>query len=887
MQDENGGNTDYDYDVYGRLEQEDYPGPGVKTIDYDDTARPRFSVTRMNSGNDVYRYIDGLDRTLQITERGTSSNNRTTRYYYDGAGRRYNTAGPFFTSGYGYFTSSIPSGAPYSNIGDNFDFLNRPERIASPRDVSNEAITTISYNGFNRTVTDPDNRATVEYRDYLGRIFAIQEANGRTTNYDYNGAADLTSVTDTLGNTTSMPHNWLGQMTVLDDPDLGRWTFTYMPNGEVRTRTDQKGQVITYDYDNRNRLRSKTYTSEGAVALTYDSATNGNGRLYSVTKGSATTTYTAYDDMGRVTQKTVTIDGQNYLFGYAYDAVGNLTRITYPDGYALNYGYHSGTNLLSTATGSSPALSVNMSGYSNFAKAGTISYPATTTSIGYFSRTGRVDGISVPGLMAMDYTYTAAGDVSAIYDNERNLSYVYTYDNLHRLRTETAIGPFYRPAGRSINLYYESPDEVHAPSRVVADGQTRNLIYEDNGNLVIGYDFSQSGQPPERRLTYNAENMPLTIEHQPQGGSTTTTQLTYDGDGRRVRKQTGSDSVIYVDETYEIRNGQPVKYVFAGDRRVARIRGSEVHYFHKDHLGSSTLVTNAAGVLLESTTYEAYGLQRPDCDPKLNNVAYTFTDQEWDSETGLYNYDARLYDPVLGRFLSADSVVSNWYDPQALNRYSYALNNPLKYVDPNGHHPVLVAGVVIGAAMWLYDSIVSPHNAIAPTPSTDVAGITNPSNFEHASNYATVGTIAYAALASGGKAAAKEVADEVLSNLTGGATDLAKVAKSSETTLDLLKSAERNKSGALKVDGSTLQQIGKAEAKGGKGFSGLVEQVEQSKNATWQGKVTGGQQTVIKYVDPSTGKNKFTVHTVTDGSGKVVHRDFDSVMIQSGQQVVK
>ena len=84
-----------------------------------------------------------------------------------------------------------------------------------------------------------------------------------------------------------------------------------------------------------------------------------------------------------------------------------------------------------------------------------------------------------------------------------------------------------------------------------------------------------------------------------------------------------------------------------------------------------------------------------------------------------------------------------------------------------------------------------------------------------------------------------------------------------------------------------MQQIGKAEAKRGKAFSGLQEKVVQSKPATWQGKPTGGQQTVMKYVDPATGQTRFTVHTVTDRSGRVVHRDFDSVLIQSGQQVVK
>ena len=73
----------------------------------------------------------------------------------------------------------------------------------------------------------------------------------------------------------------------------------------------------------------------------------------------------------------------------------------------------------------------------------------------------------------------------------------------------------------------------------------------------------------------------------------------------------------------------------------------------------------------------------------------------------------------------------------------------------------------------------------------------------------------------------------------------------------------------------------------GEAFSGLKAEVMQSKPATWQGQLTGGQQTVIRYVDPVTGQTKFTVHTVTDSRGFVVHRDFDSVLISSGQQVGK
>ena len=67
------------------------------------------------------------------------------------------------------------------------------------------------------------------------------------------------------------------------------------------------------------------------------------------------------------------------------------------------------------------------------------------------------------------------------------------------------------------------------------------------------------------------------------------------------------------------------------------------------------------------------------------NVSHKFTGQEQDAETGLYNYVARQYDPVLGRFISADSIVPDISEPQSLNRYSYVMNNPLRYTDPTGH----------------------------------------------------------------------------------------------------------------------------------------------------------------------------------------------------------
>jgi RHS repeat-associated protein len=115
----------------------------------------------------------------------------------------------------------------------------------------------------------------------------------------------------------------------------------------------------------------------------------------------------------------------------------------------------------------------------------------------------------------------------------------------------------------------------------------------------------------------------------------------------------------------------------------------------------------------ERIEYHPFGTyrQRTDYDTSFPNVNYTFTEQEDDDELGLYNYKARLYDPALGRFISADTVVQTPGDPQTLNRYSYCRNNPLVYTDPSGHGFWFVLGIIaLGAALGATISSISGGN---------------------------------------------------------------------------------------------------------------------------------------------------------------------------------
>lgn len=108
------------------------------------------------------------------------------------------------------------------------------------------------------------------------------------------------------------------------------------------------------------------------------------------------------------------------------------------------------------------------------------------------------------------------------------------------------------------------------------------------------------------------------------------------------------------------------------------------------------MVSKETGEVEESTAYTPFGEMRSHSGGTVSN--YKFTGQELDPGTGLYNYNARLYDPVLGRFISADTVVPSFSDPQSLNRYSYCRNNPLVYVDPSGH-AFIIDDILIGAAV--------------------------------------------------------------------------------------------------------------------------------------------------------------------------------------------
>jgi len=138
----------------------------------------------------------------------------------------------------------------------------------------------------------------------------------------------------------------------------------------------------------------------------------------------------------------------------------------------------------------------------------------------------------------------------------------------------------------------------------------------------------------------------------------------------------------FIGNHYEVSGSTVTKYYFAGTSRIAMRVNSTLSYLLTDHLGSTSITANSNGALVSELRYKPWGETR--YSNGTTPTKYTYTGQYSNvSDFGLYFYNARWYDPALGRFAQADSIVPGGV--QGWDRYAYTNNNPVRYTDPSGH----------------------------------------------------------------------------------------------------------------------------------------------------------------------------------------------------------
>jgi RHS repeat-associated protein len=285
-----------------------------------------------------------------------------------------------------------------------------------------------------------------------------------------------------------------------------------------------------------------------------------------------------------------------------------------------------------------------------------------------------------------------------------------------------------------------SYDPTSAAAYSGGNNRITGLTYDDAGNL-LGY----GGQT----LLYDGDGHVKQVKE----GTAVTTEYVYDGEGRRVKKIQGDRSTYCI---YDATGGLAAEYGGVVTTEVGR------HYLTTDHLGSTRLVTDGAGSVVQRIDYEPFGLElAAGVGNRTETIRYAlgnasgwlplrFTGKERELKSDgslmdLYYFGARYYGTSQGRWTSPDEFPGGSVDPftgeqvgqpgplpyaditnpQSLNKYAYVLNNPLRYTDPDGHFAIaddavyLIAAAV--AVTYIYYSLPPEQRDISKTV-TAVAG---------------------------------------------------------------------------------------------------------------------------------------------------------------------
>jgi RHS repeat-associated protein len=178
-------------------------------------------------------------------------------------------------------------------------------------------------------------------------------------------------------------------------------------------------------------------------------------------------------------------------------------------------------------------------------------------------------------------------------------------------------------------------------------------------------------------------NTPTATPTNPPPANFNNATFVYDGDGRRVKSIfNGTTTTYFVGNHYEVTGSMITKYYYAGSQRIAMRTNGTLNYLLGDHLGSTSLTTNASGQVVSELRYKAWGEVR--YASGSTPTQYTFTGQfSYVNDFGLMFYNARWLDVSLGRFAQADTITPKGV--QGLDRYAYVNNSPIRYVDPSGH----------------------------------------------------------------------------------------------------------------------------------------------------------------------------------------------------------
>jgi len=682
--------TAFTYDAFGRISQMNYPTGAIEVNSLFWTTSERGTNTLYCNYRHPYgkpwtkTFYDALGRETSSIELILGDKESGADKLYDNYGRLWKVSLPFITG------SSPTLWNEYQ-----YDSYDRPTKFTE----ASGRVTTNSYSGNTVTNTE-DGIATKQTFDNQGNLIQIDDPGG-TIAYNLRPDGQPSSIVAPGNVTTSFTYDSYGRRLSIVDPSAGTKSNTYDAAGNIALETNANNKSISYQYDTYNRLKQKV----NGYIITY--AYNADGLLASETSSNETSTAYQYDTYGRLyKEKEMTDLGRYWLEKtYTYSA-GNLLSTQYASKNGTivteNYYYESGRLKeikLNEATSIWKLNTVNVFNQPTGVTTG--SFNRTYSYNAYGLPTGRAAG----SFQNQTYSFDASqGNLTYRKDNIKNVQENFTYDNLNRLTGYSGKTAAYAANG-NINSKTEVGTFQYA---------TSGKPYALSGVTSPTHLIPQRNQT----ITYTAFDRPASItegEYKASFFYNSKDERTYmwvTKNGAKVLNRT------YLSGCYEIDDravgGMKEKLYLGGDFYTAPAvyvkEGTgnwNIYYLCRDNLGSITHITNSSGSVVQELSYDAWGQLRdpanqtvyaPGSEPELF-LGRGYTGHEHLPQFALINMNARLYDAALGRFLSPDPFVQSPNFTQNFNRYSYALNNPLRYTDKNGQWIILdnfVAGFFKG-----------------------------------------------------------------------------------------------------------------------------------------------------------------------------------------------
>lgn len=583
---------------------------------------------------------------------------------------------------------------------------------------------TAEYSYGNRSVVcTVAGRGYTKTYDAWGNVISSSDPISEVT-YRYSSVGKPESVS-TNGTEVTMTYDAAGNKTSLTDPDAGTSTYTYAADGRLLSEKDGRDVETAYSFDASGRVISST---AGDITTTYTYGTSGFGaqRIIRKETDGNSVEYT-YDMYGRIVEERRNIKDQGtYTFSHTYNSDNLLEKTCYPGGLEVKYVYDEFGFRTQVLANDSTLFSVDdydgLSYTTSFM--GGLKATDTRDERGFMCRRSLLCGADTLESVSLNYD----GSTGNLLSRKRNrgAEEIFGYDSLDRLVSvssggEETMGMVYAPNGNILNKTgignYEY-DASYKPHAVIAVENTGNKIPEG----PLGTTYNDIGKI--KRINFSMlsdfgfvnelskDTMPLYTD--PIGPRTLSTMggisrpgnnwdvlgevitrpyimdFLYGPDGARWYSSLSNNgrvisSTVYAGD-YETVTDHGVTrefYYLDGNTIVIKQDGVFKPYVaFTDNLGSILAVVDADGNKVFEASYDAWGKQAV----VLNKIGLKrgYCGHEMLPRFNLINMNGRLYDPDLGRFLSPDNFVQMPDNSQNFNRYSYCLNNPLKYTDPSG-----------------------------------------------------------------------------------------------------------------------------------------------------------------------------------------------------------